>query len=800
MIRYWLFVGLLFVSRMGLAQESPCSFAFHGYVFDLETKSPLPYVTVLIEGLIQGTTTDLKGYFEIENLCISEFNATFSFVGYKSSTHHHDSYHQAPVIFLAPDQLLLESVVVESTHEAADASVTKSVLSEKEIASLHSTNFGEVLSQLAGVGTLNTGQNISKPIIHGLSGNRILIINNGVRHEFQNWGVEHAPEIDPSQLDHVEVVKGAGTVRYGPEALGGVLLINPKDLELSHDLELSTKWVSHSNGRSLHPELALSQGFDHWAYSVEGSYTKQGDLRTPDYFLTNTGKQEYAYSGALRWHKRHFDLEARYSRFNQKLGILRGSVNGNLEDLVNAISSEPPPETRSFSYEIRQPFQWVDHQFFLLRASYLLENQAFYLTAGYQLNHRQEYDIRRGTTQLTPNIDLQLNTRSVDFNWVQPRVGNWQGEMGFQWQYQDNNNLPGTRTAQFVPNFNYNRIGLYSSGEWKLSNLIVEGGLRYDYHYTSARGIFQGDRYTNTLDFQNITAAIGLVKPLGAGTTLRFNSGSAWRPANVAEYYSFGRHQSVYEYGFWTYEFDEFNNPETAQAILTNQDRKIGVERGEKAILTIETAKGKSRMEVSSYANLIQNFIYTKPAGITNTVRGAFPYFIHDQTDALLWGVDAQGTFDHSASLSSAWSASYLWAKDLENQDFFIGLPPADLEYQMKYNIPQRRIDLLTVELGFMYAFRQFQSPRVITPRDILDAQNEGVNLFEADTRNFDFMSAPRGYLLPKMGLTVEQDQWQLQFKVHNLFNQSYRVYTDRLRYFADAKGRDFSISLGWRL
>ncbi len=91
-------------------------------------------------------------------------------------------------------------------------------------------SLGESLKDITGVTVLNTGSSISKPVIHGLYGNRIVILNNGVRQEGQQWGSEHAPEIDPLIGRKLEVVKGASTVRYGPDAIAGVILVDPEAL------------------------------------------------------------------------------------------------------------------------------------------------------------------------------------------------------------------------------------------------------------------------------------------------------------------------------------------------------------------------------------------------------------------------------------------------------------------------------------------------------------------------------------------------------------------------------------------
>ncbi len=802
MIRICWFAFFFILPQIYLQAQviDPCSHAIKGRVFDLETKEILPFVTVQLEGTLSGVTTDQNGVFQFDHLCDDEYNLIISHLGYKTLSHHHDAYHEIPDIYLARDELLLESIIIEGKEVADVQSLSGSSLTRKQIDQFKSESFGDLAGHFSGVSMISTGQNITKPVIHGLHSSRILIINDGVRHEFQNWGVDHAPEIDPSQIESLEVVKGAATVRYGPDALGGVLLIHPNELKLNSKINGRAGLTIKSNGRSGNTDFMIGQGYDHFAYSMNGSYTKQGDLRAPGYNLTNTGKNEYSYSAAIRWHKRRFDLESRYSRFYQQLGILRGSVNGNLEDLVLAINSQEPLGTTSFSYNIRQPYQDVEHQLFVLKSSYRLGDHILKGKYSYQINHRQEFDLRRGTNKPTPNIDLELATQSFDLDWLHPDLGKFSGQGGFQWQYQDNNNLPGTRTAQFIPNYNYQRLGLFFIESMDLEPVTFEFGLRYDYHYMASRGVFQNQRYNNELVYNNLTSSIGLIKTFHNESQFRFNFGSAWRPPNMAELYSFGRHQAVYEYGFWTYKLDDSNNAVTSNVILSNDDKPVESELGYKWIASYEFTKDKIRTNLTAFFNRINNYIFTKPAGITNTVRGAFPYFIYDQADAVFWGIDLQMEMNHSDNYQSKFSAAYVWAKNISNNEYFVGTPPINLKYDLGYQGNVNFANKLNIDLSLDYNFKQFQAPRVILVDDILKAQQEGINIFEDDNSIFDILKAPAGYLLLGFSTGLSWDHFQVDVKVNNTLNKSYRSYTDRIRYFSDEVGRNILISINYKL
>ncbi len=782
------------------AQTGGCSFTIEGVVYDIETKEPLPLVNILVKGTGIGTVADENGYFKLENLCEKEYDIVFSYIGYKSTAHHHDFHHPFFEIFLAPDEFMLESIVVEAeASKSGLSSAASTKLAGKELAAVASESLGDVASQITGVNTLSTGQNIVKPVIHGLHSNRILVINNGLRHEFQNWGTDHAPEIDPSLINEIEVIKGAATVRFGPDALGGVILVSPPKMELSTPFQGSVKLTGKSNGQSGDAAVELRKGFKWLSLLGGGSYIKQGDLHAPDYQLTNTGKEEKSYYGGFRIHPLpELDIEGYYSRFDQKLGLLSGSVFGNLEDLQNAIEADTPFYTKPFSYDIVAPRQEVQHDLYKLSARYIGAKQSFALQYGRQLNKRKEFGVRRGDA---PNINLELLTQSIDADWIHPSLGSISGKMGLQWLRQANDNLPGTNTVPFIPNYDSDRFGVYLIESLTSSNNTFELGVRFDIMNASITGREPDNTiYRNDIAYENFSATLGYKRQFNKHTAFRTNFGTAWRPPNVAELYRFGQHAFFIEYGLWRYTIDEkFDFITTAEGILTEEDRAVPSELGYKWINTFEVNKPDFRVEATAYINYIENFIYSKPAGLTRTPRGVFVYFIYDQTDALFWGTDLSLELDHSPQLTSSFKGSYLWSKQITNDDNFAEQPPAKISYELGFRPKIKFLEQNEFKLFCSYTFRQPQHPRILTVDEFLFAFQNGVDRFANDASDFDILAPPPAYFLANVSWRSSYKNLEWQFQIKNLFNVRYRNYTDRLRYFADELGRNVVLSLAYR-
>jgi iron complex outermembrane receptor protein len=796
-MKHFLLLFLLLLMG-GALNAQPCENSIKGYVYDRATNEPLPFASIQIEGTSLGAVADINGYFEITGICESEVHLVISMVGYKTTIHHHDVYHENPAFFLAGDSMMLESITVEGEGAKGDFfSLTGQRLNTRQIERNEDMSFGDMLSSISGVSTLSTGTNVVKPIIHGLHSNRILIIENDVRHEFQNWGAEHAPEIDASMLDQLTIIKGAAAVKYGPDALGGVIQVKSPQPRLHEGFYGKAKLSGYSNGMGISNRLLTGYGQERLAIQFQGAFQQNGDVKAPNYILSNTGMKEYSLNGGAIYHVRNIDLEAQYSHTYQKLSILRASVNESFEDLVRAIESAKPLNIRDFTREILPPYQEVNHQLAKFKSTYRSNGHVFIALYGYQFNNRKEVDLRRGSSTLIPSINLDLATHSLDLEWLAPSFNNWMISVGSQSLVQDNNNLPGTGTVPFVPNFNTYRSGFYGIASKTMNLNTWEIGLRYDYQYTSIRGREPDNTiYSHSLNFQNVTGSFGWVRELNPSHSLRMNIGTAWRPPNIYELYSFGKHQNAIEYGLWRYEW-ESDEVLTAGQVLDPDANPVNSELGLKWIMTWEATLGKIKWDLTSYVNRIDNYFYSHPAGLTSTVRGVFPYFIFDQTDALFTGVDFDLMWEHNKALISKFSGNYVYAKNQKEDTYFNAIPPVSLNHELMWS-KEKNQRLIEVSLDNSWVARQFQQPMIISARNILEGYENGVNLVNRNTPTYDMLIAPKAYWLLGASVSYERPSWAISAKAENLLNMSYRPYTDRLRLFADEPGRNFHLSFSY--
>ncbi|MEL6922825.1 MAG: TonB-dependent receptor plug domain-containing protein, partial [Bacteroidota bacterium] len=494
-----------------------CEYVLSGQVLDAQTLQPIAFANIYVEEKGIGGVTDEKGHYHIEGLCEGHYTVRCSHVSCDHTEHS---------IFIAANTeqdfvldhgpIALQDVTVTEKAVRPEHTQTASELDKAALSSSQGTGLGTALSQITGVSTLNTGASISKPVIQGLHSNRIVILNNGVRQEGQQWGAEHAPEIDPFIAEKLTVVKGANSVRYGAEALGGVVLVEPKALPTEAGFGGSLHLGAYSNGRT-----GIASGMVEGKLSkllplsmrLQGTLKRGGNIAAPDYVLANTGLKEYNFSYALGYDSDRFDAEIFYSQFNTQLGIFAGSHIGNLTDLENAYNSEVPLVTADFTYELGRPLQNIEHELFKAKISIATgELGELKLIYSRQFNLRQEYDAHRqfGTLddELTdPQQQFEITTHTADAIWEHKPIANLRGSTGVQMIRQRNT----TDRGGLIPDYDSWSAGLFLIERWKNYPFPIEfeAGLRADYKKLSVEE--NRNVTAATLEFRNVSGSFGAI-------------------------------------------------------------------------------------------------------------------------------------------------------------------------------------------------------------------------------------------------------------------------------------------------
>ncbi|TLV00754.1 TonB-dependent receptor [Dyadobacter luticola] len=770
MNRVFLSLLLVLIINKSFAQKTECGCFVKGLVKDTHTGQPVVGATVLILGQNTGVFTDPNGRYELRNLCPGSYTLECRIVGYQPyrqkidlTAGHEENFN------LEEQEVHLKDVEITAHRSEAPSSQPLTTLSGNDLEQTRGQNLGESLKGLTGVTTLQTGSSISKPVIHGLHSNRILIMNNGVRQEGQQWGSEHAPEIDPFIATRLSVVKGAAGVRYGSDAIGGVILVEPEELPFNKGISGEANAVGFSNGR----QGVLSgtvqggiTGFKGFGWRAQGTIKRGGNIRTPNYFLDNTGISEKNFSLAAGYRRGGLGIDLFYSRFDTKIGIFSGSHIGSVTDLLNVIKNGEPFVKSGFSYNIGRPNQNVTHDLFKAETHYHFQNgNRFQWTIARQINDRNEFDLHRPRNDSLaalnhPELTFKLTTLTNDVVWDhKPIAGKIAGQLGVSTLYQYN--LMSGRPL--IPNFNQFNIGLFWIERYVKNGWELEAGIRYDYRTLKTYRIVSRQKVANTFQFANFSGTVGATRNFSDHFSVRLNAGTAWRAPNVSELFSDGVHHgaAAYEKG----------------------DASLKSEKAINTIGSIKYADARWSVELGGYYNYISDFIYLKPQPEPIlTVRGAFPYFKYTQTDASFKGIDLSGSWEFVKNITATSKLSYLRVYDQRNDAYLVMIPPNRLDNQLKYALSDRgKLHDTFLSIGNLYVAQQKRVPP-----------------------NSDFLAPPKAYSLWNIqagtSLKVsEKQQLEIGISVQNLFNTVYRDYLNRFRYYADDMGRNASLRLKWK-
>jgi iron complex outermembrane recepter protein len=748
-----------------LGQEG-CAWTIRGKVLHEENNEPIVGAYVWLIDSETGAVTDNQGNFRIQKICPGELTLRVQYMGHKE---HLEKVNLTTNINLTirmkAEDIQLEGVEIHGHEDALLTTNTVSGIYGEELKISRGQNLGETMRRIPGVTSFSSGSSIQKPVIHGLHSNRILILNNGVRLEGQQWGADHAPEIDPFLAREISVVKGAETVRFGPNAMGGVILVNPAPLPVKGGQSGEIDLIGFSNGRGVNGSVGFLGGSEKikgLGYWIQGSSKIGGNLQTPDYLLNNTGVRELNFSGALGYSNTRLGTEVYLSHFQTSIGILTDSHTGNLSDLESIIENGRPFSTPDFTYEILSPKQNVDHQLLKVKGHYHLPDGAkLNLQYAFQRNHRQEFDRRRGDLNSRPSLDLVLFTNTVDLSYNHQTRKNWNGSVGVQLIQQANSNIPGTGVVPLIPNYDMLNIGFFAIEKFTSGPLEVEGGLRYDLRHVEAARVNRGGvLQEDVIDFNNFSAFIGAMYPITRNLTFNTNLGSAWRPPSINEQFSQGLHHGLAGI--------EIGNPDFVS------------EQSLKWMNTLNYSDNRFNIELTGYTNRINNYIYLNPTEEQFvSLRGTFNVFEYLQTDAFFAGADLSAIWTVTSNWELFSRGSIVRAKNT-TEDSFLPFIPTD-----------------RVETGLSYQFLSGISEN----KSKISLSNLAVAKQKREP-DFDLAPAPPAYMLWNLGLQtgiqMGDNKLNLGLQVTNLFDAVYKDYMNRFRYFSHELGRNVMIKLNY--
>lgn len=791
------FALLILIMLPPVIYGQECKSVLSGEVIDFHDQTPLVGATIQIMGTDTIVVSDGTGKFQIRLLCNGSYEleishpecaSIFEMVEVFGNTfkkitleHHLEELDEVKV---------LGDAIAKKTKSAQENN-----LKIEELERYSGSSLGEALKEISGVSSLNTGANIVKPVIQGLNGSRVLILNNGVRMQDMEWGEEHAPNVDINSTNNISVIKGAAALQYGGDAIGGVILMEQARIPAKDTLYGKTIFNGITNGRGGNGTSELTKAFKNgWFIKGQGSYKRLGDSEAPNYILSNTGISEIGTS--LGFGKHHFisGWDAYYSFYKADIAILRASHIGNVDDLIRGINSQQPGFIGDFTYDIDRPKQEVTHHLGKLKYYRRFEGLGKWnIQYDFQQNQRFEFDVRVGDDRDKASIDLELTTHTLSTDFKIDANRNYKLKLGLLGRYQENFPNPSTGVRRLIPDYEKYDFGVFTTMEYFISDaVLLDAGIRYDFSRIDAKKFYQTSRWeergydnefsdliiedlgtqllTNPIfDYHNVSATAGLQHKFNTDTELRLNYALAQRAPNPSELFSDGLHHSA--------------------ARIELGDLRIKSETSQKLSISIEKEGNTWGYELAPYANFINDFVLLEPTGVEFTIRGAFPVWSYRQTNAQLLGVDAKLYSQWTTHWRTDHHFSLVKGKDRDNDLALINIPAANFRNVISFS--KKEWNDLRIAVESRYVLRQNEFPPNITV--FSPEQNQEV-LLEINT-------PPDAYHLltadaeMKFSLYHKND-FTVGLVVNNLLNENYREYLNRQRFFADDLGRNITLRL----
>ena len=659
-------------------------------------------------------------------------------------------------------------IVVTGVRQQASINSVSNKIDESLIDRSMGKSLASILEHVSGVSSIQTGTTVAKPVINGMYGNRILIVNNGARQTGQQWGVDHAPEIDQNSSGSIEIIKGAESVRYGSEALGGIIVMNQKALPYGQTALSGHLRTLYGNNGKRYSVVAQAEGTmpfsKNLAWRLQGTYANSGDQSTAKYVLNNTGYREHDFSASLGYKLNALKLEGYYSMYNLKLGVLNSAQLGSEDLLKERIALGQPAEVYPYSRHINYPFQQIVHHTAIGKVYFDAGKYGnFFWQTAFQADDRQENRIRRMNLSYIPAVSMYLTSFQNQLKW-NLAYNKWNTEAGATYLHIRNRNQTGTGVVPLIPNYTEYDLGIYAIQKYRNGNWTAEAGIRFDNQETRASGYdYTGKLYGGHHVFSNFSYNLGTSYRFNEQLKLTSNLGLAWRAPHVHELYS--------------------NGNELGSGMFVMGDSTMHSEQSTKWVTSLSYRSAFAEVRVDAYLQWINGYIYDEPlkGRYVTVISGSYPLFQYKQTGAFFRGIDFDVRLRPIQHVEYHLLSGLIWANEKQTGNYLPYIPSARFDHDITWE---------DIRVGKGNAWLQLKH-RLVLKQTRFNPANDLID-FTPPTYNLFGLEAGIDWPLG------ERNKLRMLLAADNLFNNEYKEYTNRSRYYAHDMGRDIRFSIGW--
>lgn len=578
---------------MGFAQN-----AISGIIKNHDNEAISNVEIIVSESGIQ-TKSDENGKFEIKNLPIGKLTLIFKKEKFEIKSQE--------IAIGKQEQKVIEIVLDKEAHhidEVLVSSVFNKTQNEnvvkidhinlKKIKEEGAINLSDAIALNPGVSVVSTGVSIGKPVIRGLSGNRVLTYAQGIRLENQQFGEEHGLGLNANGQESVEIIKGPASLLYGSDAMGGVLYFNPEKYAANNTTNLTVNQVVNSNTQGSNSSVTLKTSEEKFKFLVQNNYMTHADYKTPNgETVINTRFIEKDFKVGSSFVTSRYVADFRYNYNDLNLGLPE-------EDIEDSRYRTP-----------LYPSQKIENHLLSFNQKVFFKNSKLEATAGYVFNDRKELEAADEVA-----LFMKLKTFNYNVRYYLPDFGKFETIIGFQGMNQENRNFGEER---LIPNAKISDIGFFGTSQYKFDHNLLQFGVRYDFRNVDIHEFgeigTEGSFQKLNKNFESINASVGFKTEITEKITSRINIATGFRAPNLSELSSNGVHEGSNRY--------EIGNPN----LKNEQNFQVD--------LNVDYNSEHFDFFANGFYNNIHNYIFIAPNGTIIDDNFVYDYL---QNNAILYG------------------------------------------------------------------------------------------------------------------------------------------------------------------
>ena len=741
-----------------------------GSVVDAISGEPIAGALIRLPDISRQTITNEKGQFVLGQVPAGHHVLELSALGFSVRVEHFELKADLGWDFrLNPNVTENAGVIITGVGTATTirkTPVAVSTLQRQSLMQSAATNIVDAMTALPGISAVSTGPAISKPIIRGLGANRIVVMQDGVRQEGQQWGDEHGIEIDEASVNGIEVVKGPASLMYGSDAMAGVVQFLTQVMPPAGTIQ--GQWLNgfQSNSGLLHSNLRLAgqqKGFNWGGYATYKSahdYSNRLDGR-----VLNSRFSERNLGAQIGINRVRGFSHLSFSRFQQEPGLIEGDRDDATGKFLLFAGS--PLERIATNADLRGRKPWIPNQQ-VIHDRLVSDNQwtvgGSQLKANLAWQRNQRIEFGNPEDPEEKELYFDLNTLNYTLHWKLPTMKEWHTTIGANGMRQQNKNLG---EELLIPAYRLFDLGVFAHTQRYFKRGTLSGGLRYDYRHLVSDEAFEGTEQkfvAQKKNFTNVSASVGYSWELDSALTLKFNVARGFRAPTIAELASNGTHEGTNRYEYGT--------------------SSLRSERSWQYDLGFELSYDHLQIGLSAFHNNINDFIFYQKLQGSNGLDSLVDVdgellqaFQFEQGNARLSGLEL--VFDlHPHPLDWLhWQNSFSWVQG--RFDRLIDLTKPGSDRLPLIPSPRWRSEFRADAKKWGSHLRRLYSKLEI---DVNAAQRQFFSGFDTET-------ATSGYTLVNWGIGSDvvnkKNQWTFSWHagITNLFDVAWQSHLSRLKY-----------------